>query len=84
MYKIKIYRESKNLIDAVVSGKTMLELAERYYLYRKMHFGEGGYFIDFYVDDELGSRELFDSWNETYKKFCKEKIRLLNAEEDFK
>lgn len=82
MYRIKIYRDTRILTDAVVSGETMLELAERYYLYRKMHKG-GCYFIDFFVDEELGSREVFDRWHETFDKFCKEKSRLKKAEEDF-
>jgi hypothetical protein len=82
MYRIKIFRDTKNLIEAVVSGETMIELAERYYLYRKMHKG-GCYFIEVFVDDELGSREVFDRWYETFNKFCKEKSRLKNVEEDF-
>ena len=84
MYRIKFYRDTRNLIEAVVSGETLFELAERYYLYRKMHRGEGGcHFIDFFVDEELGSRELFERWHETFDKLCKEKSRLKNVEEDF-
>lgn len=82
MYRIKIFRDSRNLIEAVVSGETLFELAERYYLYRKMHRG-GLHFIDFFVDEELGSRELFERWHETFDKLCKEKSRLKNVEEDF-
>lgn len=82
MYRIKIFRDSRNLIEAVVSGETLFELAERYYLYRKMHKG-GCYFIDVFVDEELGSRELFYRWYETFNKLCKEKSRMKKAEEDF-
>lgn len=46
MYKIKIYADSRNCIDSVVSGKPLLELCERYYLYHKMH--GGGYYLDMY------------------------------------
>ena len=30
MYSIKIFTDNRNCIDAVVSGKTILELCDRY------------------------------------------------------
>ena len=83
MYRIEIYRQSRNLIDAVVSGETLLELSERYYLYRKMHCNRDGYFIDLYEDDKFASRETFDIWRENFNKYVKEKARLKLLEKDF-
>lgn len=81
MYNIKIYTDSINCIDAVVSGKTILELCERYYLYHQMH--EGGYYLDMYENEDLASRALFDRWCETYNKYFKERKRLQKMGEDF-
>ena len=81
MYSIKIFTDSRNCIDAVVSGRTMLELCERYYLYHQMH--QGGYYLDMYENENLASRELFDRWCETYNKYFKERKRLQKIGEDF-
>lgn len=81
MYKIKIYAYSRNCIDSVVSGKTLLELCERYYLYHQMH--GGGYYLDMYENEDLASRALFDCWYETYNKYFKERKRLQKMGEDF-
>ncbi len=81
MYSIKIFTQDRNCIDAVVSGKTMLELCERYYLYHQMH--QGGYFLDMYENENLASREMFDRWCETYNKYYKERKRLQKMGEDF-
>lgn len=81
MYKIKIYADSRNCIDSVVSGKTLLELCERYYLYHQMH--GGGYYLDMYENEDLASRALFDHWCETYNKYFKERKRLQKMGEDF-
>lgn len=81
MYNIKIYTDRRNGIDAVVSGKTILELCERYYLYHQMH--EGGYYLDMYENEDLASRALFDRWCETYNKYFKERKRLQKMDEDF-
>lgn len=81
MYSIKIFTDSRNCIDAVVSGKTLLELCERYYLYHQMH--EGGYYLDMYENENLASRELFDRWCKTYNKYYKERKRLQKVGEDF-
>ena len=81
MYSLKIFTNSRNCIDAVVSGKTMLELCERYYLYHQMH--QGGYYLDMYENENLASRELFDRWCETYNKYYKERKRLQKMGEDF-
>jgi hypothetical protein len=81
MYNIKIYTDSINCIDAVVSGKTLLELCERYYLYHQMH--GGGYYLDMYENEDLASRALFDRWCETYNKYFKERKRLQKMGEDF-
>lgn len=81
MYKIKIYADSRNCIDSVVSGKTLLELCERYYLYHQMH--GGGYYLDMYENEDLASRALFDRWCETYNKYFKERKRLQKMGEDF-
>ena len=56
MYSLKIFTDNRNCIDAVVSGKTILELCERYYLYHQMH--EGWYYLDMYENDNLSSRDL--------------------------
>ena len=56
MYSLKIFTNDRNCIDAVVSGKTILELCERYYLYHQIH--EGGYYLDMYENDNLACREL--------------------------
>jgi len=81
MYSLKIFTDSRNCIDAVVSGKTILELCERYYLYHQMH--QGGYYLDMYENETLASRELFDRWCETYNKYYKERKRLQKMGEDF-
>lgn len=81
MYSIKIFTDSRNCIDAVVSGRTMLELCERYYLYHQMH--QGGYYLDMYENENLASREMFDRWCETYNKYYKERKRLQKMGEDF-
>ncbi|MBO7212150.1 MAG: hypothetical protein J6V44_14270 [Methanobrevibacter sp.] len=81
MYSLKIFTDSRNCIDAVVSGKTILELCERYYLYHQMH--GGGYYLDMYENDKLASRELFDQWCSTYNKYFKERKRLQKMGEDF-
>lgn len=81
MYSIKIFTDNRNCIDAVVSGKTILELCERYYLYHEMH--EGGYYLDMYENDNLASRESFDRWCETYNKYYREQKRLKKVGEDF-
>ena len=81
MYSIKIFTQDRNFIDAVVSGKTILELCERYYLYHQMH--QGGYYLDMYENENLASRELFDQWCETYNKYYKERKRLQKMGEDF-
>lgn len=81
MYSLMIFTHDRNCIDAVVSGKTILELCERYYLYHQMH--EGGYYLDMYENDNLASRELFDRWCETYNKYFKERKRLQKMGEDF-
>lgn len=81
MYSLKIFTNSRNCIDAVVSGKTMLELCERYYLYHQMH--QGGYYLDMYENENLASRDLFDRWCETYNKYFKERKRLQKMGEDF-
>lgn len=81
MYSIKIFTDSRNCIDAVVSGRTMLELCERYYLYHQMH--QGGYYLDMYENENLASREMFDRWCETYNKYFKERKRLQKIGEDF-
>lgn len=81
MYSLKIFTDNRNCIDAVVSGKTILELCERYYLYHQMH--EGGYYMDIYENENLASRDLFDRWCETYNKYFKERKRLQKIGEDF-
>lgn len=81
MYSLKIFTNDRNCIDAVVSGKTILELCERYYLYHKIH--EDGYYIDMYENDNLACRELFDHWFEAYHKYFKERKRLQKIGEDF-
>ena len=81
MYSIKIFTQDRNFIDAVVSGRTMLELCERYYLYHQMH--QGGYYLDMYENENLASREMFDRWCETYNKYYKERKRLQKMGEDF-
>ena len=81
MYSLKIFTDSRNCIDAVVSGKTILELCERYYLYHQMH--GGGYYLDMYENENLASRELFDRWCAAYKKYFKERKRLQKIGEDF-
>ena len=81
MYSIKIFTQDRNCIDAVVSGKTILELCERYYLYHQMH--QGGYYLDMYENENLASRELFDRWCESYNKYYKERKRLQKMGEDF-
>ena len=81
MYSIKIFTDSRNCTDAIVSGKTILELCERYYLYHQMH--EGGYYLDVYENDNLASRELFDRWCEANNKYFKERKRLQKIGEDF-
>lgn len=81
MYSIKIFTDSRNCIDAVVSGRTMLELCERYYLYHQML--QGGYYLDMYENENLASREMFDRWCETYNKYYKERKRLQKMGEDF-
>lgn len=81
MYSLKIFTNDRNCIDAVVSGKTILELCERYYLYHQIH--EGGYYLDMYENDNLACRELFDSWCEAYHKYFKERKRLQKMGEDF-
>lgn len=81
MYSIKIFTDNRNCIDAVVSGKTLLELCERYYLYHQMR--GGGYYLDMYENENLASRELFDRWCEAYNKYYKERKRLQKMGEDF-
>ena len=81
MYSLKIFTRNRNCIDDDVSGKTILELCERYYLYHQMH--EGGYYLDMYENDNLASRDLFDRWCETYNKYFKERKRLQKIGEDF-
>lgn len=81
MYSLKIFTEKRSCIDVVISGKTILELCERYYLYHQMH--EGGYYLDMYENDGLASRDLFDRWRETYHKYYKERKRLQKMGEDF-
>lgn len=81
MYSIKIFTDNRNWIDAVVSGKTMLELCERYYLYQQMH--QGMYFLDMYDNENLANRELFDRWCEVYRKYFKERKRLQKMSDDF-
>lgn len=81
MYSLKIFTHNRNCIDAVVSGKTILELCEMYYLYHQMH--EGGYYLDMYENENLASRELFDRWCETYNKYYKVRKRLQKMGEDF-
>lgn len=81
MYSLKIFTNDRNCIDAVVSGKTILELCERYYLYHQIH--DGGYYLDMYENDNLACRELFDRWCESYHKYFKERKRLQKMGEDF-
>lgn len=81
MYSLKIFTDNRNCIDAVVSGKTLLELCERYYLYHQMH--DGGYYLDMYENENPASRDLFDRWGETYNKYFKERKRLQKMGEDF-
>ena len=81
MYSIKIFTDNRNCIDAVVSGKTLLELCERYYLYHQMH--GGGYYLDMYENENLASRDLFDQWCVTYNKYHKSRKRLQKMGEDF-
>lgn len=81
MYSLKIFTNDRNCIDAVVSGKTILELCERYYLYHQIH--EGGYYLDMYENDNLACRELFDRWCEAYHKYFKERKLLQKMGEDF-
>lgn len=81
MYSLKIFTRNRNCIDAVVSGKTILELCERYYLYHQMH--EGGYYLDMYENDNLASQDLFGRWCEAYHKYFKERKLLQKMGEDF-
>lgn len=81
MYSLKIFTQNRNCIDAVVSGKIILELCEKYYLYNQMH--EGGYYLNMYENDDLASRDLFDSWRDAYNKYFKERKRLQKMGEDF-
>ena len=81
MYSLKIFNTKRNCIDEVVSGKTILEFCERYYLYHQIH--DGGYYLDMYENDGLASRDLFDRWRETYQKYFKERKRLQKMGEDF-
>ena len=81
MYSLKIFTHNRNCIDAVVSGKTILELCEWYYLYHQMH--EGGYYLNMYENDNLASQDLFGRWCEAYHKYFKERKRLQKMGEDF-
>lgn len=81
MYKLKIFRGSRNFIDDIISGRNLIELSERYYLYNQMH--DGGFSFELYKDEKFSDREEFDRWVSVYNKYIKEKQRLKTMREDF-
>lgn len=81
MYKLKIFKNSRNFIDDIISGRNLIELSERYYLYNQMH--DGGFSFDLYKDEKSAGREEFDKWVSVYNKYIKEKKRLKTMREDF-
>lgn len=81
MYKLKIFKNSRNFIDDIISGRNLIELSERYYLYHQMC--DGGFSFDLYKDEKLANREEFDKWISVYNKYIKEKKRLITMREDF-
>lgn len=81
MYKLLVYKNTRK-IDAIISAENLWELAEKFYTYRCTHLS-GGYFINLYEGLCIATQGTFDEWQNVYRKYIKQVIRMKELEDDF-